>query len=326
VADQLKDGRIVVELSHVAKVLFPDDGVTKGDLVSYYHGIAQWMLPLLRDRPVTMVRYPDGIGARAILQKNAPDYFPDWVTRAEVPKQGGSVRHVICDKPSTLAYLANQACIELHVFLSRLRQIDHPDQLIFDLDPPDDQQFAQVCRAARLLRDLLEGELGLTAFVKTTGGKGLHVQVPLNAAADFDAARQFGRQVSDLLAAREPGLITTEQRKDKRGGRIYADMMRNAYAQTAIAPYAVRGRPGAPVATPLSWAELDDPRLSPARFTLATVPGRVEALGRAGDPWTSMPRHRYGLARAGGRLAELAADQTRPPAAATETGGPSART
>jgi bifunctional non-homologous end joining protein LigD len=309
-AEHLQAGPITVELSHTSKVLFPGaqaagGDITKGDLVDYYYGMASRMLPLLADRPVTMIRYPDGIGAHAILQQNAPDYFPDWVTRAEVPKQGGSVHHVVCDKAATLAYLANQACIELHVFLSRLPAVDRADQLIFDLDPPDDQHFAQAARAARLLRELLEGELSLTAFVKTTGGKGLHVHVPLNAADDFDTVRHFGRQVADVLAAREPELLTTEQRKSKRDGRIYADMMRNGYAQTAVAPYSVRGRPGAPVATPLDWAELDDARLAPHQFTLVTVPGRVAGLTGPLDPWAGLARRRYGIAPAAERLRKL---------------------
>jgi bifunctional non-homologous end joining protein LigD len=304
--ERLQDGQITVELSNTGKVLFPGDGITKGDLVEYYHGIAGRMLPLLRDRPVTMIRYPDGIAAHPILQKNTPDYFPDWVTRAVVAKQGGSVRHVICDKAATLAYLANQACVELHVFLSKLGALDCPDQLIFDLDPPGDEHFAQVRRAALLLRELLEGELGLTAFVKTTGGKGMHVHVSLDAVANFDAVRQFGRQVADVLAAREPRLITTEQRKGKRGDLIYADMMRNAYAQTAIAPYAVRGRPGAPVATPLRWDELADDGLSPHQFTITTVPDRVAKLAGDADPWAGLSRHRYGLARAQQKLGKLA--------------------
>jgi len=306
-AERVQDGRITVELSHPGKVLFPDDGITKGDLVEYYHGLAGRMLPLLKDRPVTMIRYPDGIGAHSILQKNAPDYFPDWVTRAEVPKQGGSVHHVICDKPATLAYLANQACIELHVFLSRIDAVDRPDQVIFDLDPPDGEHFAQAVQAARLLRGLLEDELGMTAFVKTTGGKGLHVHLPLIADADFDASRQFAREASELLVAREPGLLTLEQRRDKRGDRIYADIMRNGYAQTAAAPYSVRGRPGAPVATPLHWAELDDAELTPGRFTISTVPDRVAGQAGADDPWAGLARHRYSLARARERLAELSA-------------------
>jgi bifunctional non-homologous end joining protein LigD len=304
-AQKLQAGRITVELSNTGKVLFPDGGFTKGDLIGYYYGVADRILPLLRDRPVTMIRYPDGITAHPILQKNAPDYFPDWITRAEVAKQGGTVHHVICDKPATLAYLANQACIELHVFLSRLAAVDRPDQLIFDLDPPDDQHFDGVRRAALLLRELLEGELGLTSFVKTTGGKGVHVHVPLRADDDFDAVRQFGRQVAEALTARAPDLLTTEQRKDKRSDLIYVDMMRNAYAQTAIAPYAVRGRPGAPVATPLHWAELDDAELSPRLFTIATVPDRIARLTGRDDPWAGLPSRRYGLGPAAGQLEKL---------------------
>jgi len=297
----IRDGRITVELSHPGKVLFPADGVTKGDLVQYYLAAAGRMLPLIAERPVTMIRYPDGIAAHPILQKNAPDYFPDWITRAEVAKQGGSVHHVICDKRATLAYLANQACVELHVFLSRVGSLDHPDQLIFDLDPPDDEQFAGVRRAALVLRELLESDLGLTAYVKTTGGKGLHVHVPLDAAQDFDAVRQLARQAGGVLAARAPDLVSTEQRKDKRGGLIYADAMRNAYGQHAAAPYSVRGRPGAPVATPLDWAELDDDGLSPHQFTVATVPGRLEG----DDPWAGMPRRRYSARKAAERLSQL---------------------
>jgi bifunctional non-homologous end joining protein LigD len=305
-ADRLTDGRITVELSHTGKVLFPDDGITKGDLVQYYFGAAAAMLPLLRDRPLTLIRYPDGIASDGVLQKNAPRYFPDWITRAPVPRQdGGTVQHVIAGKPATLAYLANQACVELHAALSKRDALDRPDQLIFDLDPPDDQHFADVRRAAGLLRELLEGELGLTCFVKTTGGKGVHVHVALRPADDFDATRAFARQAADVLVAREPRLLTTEQRRDKRGSRIYADIMRNGYAQTAVAPYAVRARPGAPVATPLSWAELENPGLSPHDFTITTVPGRLAGLDRGTDPWASMPRRRYRLSRARDKLSRL---------------------
>jgi bifunctional non-homologous end joining protein LigD len=300
-AEVIRDGQVTVELSHPEKVLFPADGVTKGDLVQYYLAAAGRMLPLIADRPVTMIRYPDGISRHPILQKNAPDYFPDWITRAEVAKQGGSVRHVICDRPATLAYLANQACVEVHVFLSRVGSLDHPDQLIFDLDPPDDEQFAGVRRAALMLRELLESDLGLTAYVKTTGGKGLHVHVPLDGAEDFEAVRQLARQAGEVLAARAPDLVSTEQRKDKRGGLIYADAMRNAYGQHAAAPYSVRGRPGAPAATPLDWAEVDDDGLSPHQFTVATAAGRLAG----DDPWAGMPRRRYSARKAAERLSQL---------------------
>ena len=312
-------GNIRVDLSNTGKVFFPGDEITKGDLIGYYREVASRMLPYLRDRPIAMARYPDGINGQRIFQKNVPGYFPGWVSRAEVSKQDGRLRHVICDKPATLVYLANQACIELHVFLSRVGHLGNPDQLVFDLDPPDDDQFGDVRRAALALRNLLEGELGLTAFVKTTGGKGLHVHVTLNAADDFDSVRAFARQAGGLLAARHPGLVTTEQRKDKRGGRVYIDIMRNAYAQTVVAPYVVRARPGAPVAVPLHWDEVADRGLAPGRFTLRTVPGRLRELGSSGDPWSGLGRRRYRLIKAARLLDELTASQ-RPPAAARQNG------
>lgn len=303
-AEAVRVSGITVQLSNTGKTLFPDDQVTKGDLVGYYRDIAARMLPYLRDRPLSMERYPDGITGERIVQKNVPRYFPDWIARTTVKKQGGTLVQVICDRPATLVYLANQACIEMHAFLSRTGALDRADQLIFDLDPPDDHRFDQVKHLALGLHDLLE-ELGLTAFVKTTGGRGLHVHVPLNARDDFDTVRRFARQASDVLAAREPDILTTEQRKDSRGDRVYSDVMRNAYAQTAVAPYSVRARPGAPVATPLDWAELQDASLTPHQFTLRTVGGRLDRPG-ASDPWAGMARRRYSLDRAVQRLAKLA--------------------
>jgi bifunctional non-homologous end joining protein LigD len=304
---KVRAGRVTVELSNTGKVLFPGDGITKGDLVAYYQAVAGAMLPPLRDRPVSMTRFPDGIGAGGIVQKNVPGYFPDWITRARIRKEGGSLRQVICDKPATIVYLANQACVELHAFLSRLDRIREPDQLIFDLDPPDADRFGDVRACALRLRELLAGELSLPAFVKTTGGKGLHVHVPLNARQDFDTVREFARQAAELLAARNPGLLTTEQRKDHRGPRIYLDIMRNGYAQLAVAPYSVRARRGAPVATPLSWDELDDEELRPGQFTLRTVPDRIRRAGRTGGPWADLARRRPGLRRAQESLRRLAA-------------------
>jgi bifunctional non-homologous end joining protein LigD len=306
--EKVRAGRVTVELSNTGKVLFPGDGITKGDLVAYYQAVAGEMLPLLRDRPVSMTRFPDGLTKAGIVQKNVPAYFPDWITRVRVRKEGGSLQQVVCDKPATIVYLANQACIELHAFLSRLDHIDEPDQLIFDMDPPDGNRFDDVRECALRLRELLTGELGLPAFVKTTGGRGLHVHVPLNAKQDFGAVREFARQAAELLSARNPDLVTTEQRKDKRGSRIYADIMRNAYAQLAVAPYSVRARPGAPVATPLSWDELDDEALRPDRFTLRTVPDRIREAGlTGGGPWAELARRRPGLARARESLRRLTA-------------------
>ena len=302
-ADHVTASGLTVKLSNTGKVLFPDDGITKGELIEYYGQVAGRMLPYLRDRPIAMARYPDGITGHRIFQKNPADYFPDWITTVEVKKQDGTLHHVICDRPATLLYLANLACIELHVFLSRTPSLDRPDQVVFDFDPPGDGGFDDARRCALWLRTLLEDELGLTCYVKTTGGKGLHVHLTLNGRQDFDAARGFAREAAEVLAARHPDVITTEQRKEARGGRVYADVMRNSYAQTAVAPYSVRARPGATVATPLAWDEVGDSRLSPDRFTVRTLAGR---LARQPDPWAGMTRRRYDAATARRRLAEAA--------------------
>jgi bifunctional non-homologous end joining protein LigD len=214
---------------------------------------------------------------------------------------------VIADRPDTLVYLANQGTIEFHIFLSRVTALDTPDQLVFDLDPPSDDRFDDVRRHALHLRGLLEDELGLTTYVKTTGGKGLHVHVPLRPQEDFDAVRGFARDVAVLLAGRYPDELTVEQRKEQRGQRLYLDIMRNAYAQTVVAPYTARARPGATVATPLEWDEVADPELGPQRFTIRTMAARLE---RSDDPWRTMARHRRGLATARRRLAAVSAAVT----------------
>ena len=296
--EEVKLGRYTVALSNTGKVLFPGDGVTKGDLIRYYQTVAGRMLPYLKARPVAMARYPDGITGQRIFQKNVGRHFPDWIPRTEVDKQGGELCQVICEKPADLVYLANQACVELHPFLSRVGALHQPDQLIFDLDPPDDDHFPQIRAAALRLRSILEDGLGLTAYVKTTGSKGLHVQVPLTPQEDFDAVREFAHQVGERLVADQPELVSIEQRKDARGGRIYVDIMRNAYAQTAAAPYSVRARPGAPVAAPLRWAEVEDDTLTARRFTVRNIDARLADLEKSGDPWAGLSRHRAGLAKA----------------------------
>jgi bifunctional non-homologous end joining protein LigD len=291
-------GRRTVEVSNPDKVLYPDDGITKGDLVDYYRRVARFMLPHLRGRPVAMERYPDGIDGQRIFQKDVPDYFPDWIDRTKVEKQGGSLQQVVCQDAATLVYLANQACITPHVFLSRADRLDHPDQLIFDLDPEGDFEDARV--AALWLRSLLE-ELELPSFAKTTGGKGIHLTVPLDRRADFDTVRGFARDVAEELARRHPDRLTTEQRKQQRKGRLYLDTMRNAYAQTAVPPFAARARPGGTVAAPLDWSEVEDRSLRPSRFTIGSILDRLE---QADDPWKDL-RRRRSLSRARRRLNAL---------------------
>ena len=303
-ANLVTSGGVTVQLSHMDKVFFPDDDLRKGDLIDYYRMVAPRMLPYLRDRPVVMARYPDGVTGEAIMQKNVSRYFPDWVKRVEVERigRGGAVCQVVCDRPETLIYLANQACIELHVLLSRVAALYRPDQLVFDLDPPAEDGFDDARRCALDLRRLLEEDLGLTTYVKTTGGKGLHVHVPLRADEGFDPVRDFAREVAELMIRDAPDRLTLQQRVDQRGNRIYLDVQRNGYAQMAVAPYSVRARRAAPVATPLQWAEVEDAGLNPRRFTMRTM---GERLATTQDPWAGMSRHRRGLAAARRRLKSL---------------------
>lgn len=290
--------RAGVEISNPDKALFPD-GLTKADLARYYERIAETMLPHVRGRPVHMQRFPDGIRGNEIQQKQAPDYFPNFVKRARVKrKRGGSVDHVVIENEETLVYLADQACITPHVWLSRIDKVDNPDQVIFDLDPPG-PDLEPVRAAARALKELLE-ELGLAAYLKTTGSRGLHVVAPLDRRANFDETRAFARELAALLAEREPKRFTVEQRKEKRRRRLYLDTARNAYAQTAVAPYAVRALPGAPIACPLEWRELG--RVEPRQFTVRNIARR---LARKDDPWAEIRRDARSLHQPQRRLAEL---------------------
>ncbi|MFF7177063.1 non-homologous end-joining DNA ligase [Streptomyces sp. NPDC008121] len=294
----IRIGGHAVEYSRPEKPLFPDDGLTKADLVAYYRRIAPRMLPHLRGRPLMLERHPDGIDGGAFMQKDLPDHFPDWVHHAELPKSDGSVTYVLCDDTATLVYLAGQACITPHRFLSKADRPDHPDRLVFDLDPSGDD-FALVREAARQLHTLLE-EVDLPSSVMTTGSRGLHVIVPLDRRAPFDDVRAFARDLTGLLAARHPDTLTTEARKKARGDRLYLDIQRNAYAQTAVAPYAVRARPGAPVAAPVTWDDVESAELTADHRRLADI---EELL--AEDPWRDAPRRGRSLAPARRRLAAL---------------------
>jgi bifunctional non-homologous end joining protein LigD len=280
--------------------MFPDVGVTKGALIEHYRAVADRMVPHLKGRPVSMQRLPNGIQEEGFYQKAAPDYFPDWIERVTVPKAGGAVEHVVCDNAATLVYLANQGCITPHVWLSRADRLDHPDRLIFDLDPPRDG-FEAVRFAARALRKVL-GELVLDSFLMATGGRGLHLLVPLDRSADFGAVRRFARDVAELLATRHGDRLTIETRKNKRRGRVFLDCLRNAYAQTAVPPYAVRARPGAPVAVPLAWDELSDPNLRGGYWNTRNV---LPRLAPKNDPWKGMGRHARSLSGPRRRLDEI---------------------
>jgi bifunctional non-homologous end joining protein LigD len=295
-------GRRSVEISRPDKPLF-GSGITKADLAFYYLRVADVMLHHIGDRPLNLERYPDGIEGHRIIQQHASGHFPGWIARVRVAGRDRPVEHVVATEPATLVYLAGQACITLHPWLSRRDRVDRPDRFVIDLDPSNGKP-AEVRRAARMIGALLR-ELGLEPFVMTTGSRGYHVVLALQRRAGFDAVREFARELAMLAAAREPGLFTTEQRKAKREGKILIDIMRNAYAHTSVAPYAVRARPNAPVATPLHWAELDDTATRPDRWTLSSVPARLE---HDGDPWREIARRRWTLTAARKRLRQALAE------------------
>src|SRR5215211_2610693 len=286
-----------VEITHPDKVLFPDDGITKGDLADYYERVAEWMLPHVKGRPVSMQRFPDGIGGKGFFHKDIPDYFPDWVRRVEVPKAKGTVTHAIARDVDTLVYLVGQNTITPHVWLSRADRVWQPDRMVFDLDPSG-TDFGAVRRAAVATGELLR-ELGLSPFAQVTGSKGVHVWVPLRRRAGFEDVRSLAGEIAGVLAERYASELTVEFRKAKRDGRILVDVMRNNYAQTAVPPYAVRPRPGAPVATPIDWDELSDSKLRPDRWTVKTVLRRLAATG---DPWADIQSYARGISRARKRL------------------------
>jgi len=273
-----------IEISHEDKRLFPEDGITKGDLIYYYQRVAPTMVRHLRGRPLVMHRFPDGIEREGFYQKNASDYFPGWIERVTVEKEGGTVEHVECDDAASLIYLADQACIELHIWLSQADDVDRPDRIVFDLDPPDDDP-EPVRRATRRVRELVE-EIGLVPFLMTTGSRGYHVVTPIRREMTYDESHALARDMARLLADRDDEHLTVEQRKEDRGDRVFIDYLRNSYAQTHVAPYSVRPLPKAPVATPLDWDELDS--VDPRRYDIEVM---LHRLRQKKDPWEDMGRH-----------------------------------
>ena len=279
----IRAGRRRVRISNPGKLLFPADGITKEALASYYAEVAPAMVPHVRDRPLNLWRWNAGIAGELVVQQAIPKGAPEWVRRVTVPRRrGGTVEHAVGGEAATLVWLANQNCITPHAWTSRADRLGYPDRLIFDLDPPDSGSHFPAIRAGALELGTVLEELGLVPFAMTSGSRGVHVVAPLRRRAHADEVRAVAGEIAEVVAARLPDELTTFWRKEKRGGRVLVDVARNTYAQTTVAPYAVRALPGAPVATPLAWDELEDPELHPRRWTLASVPAR---FAERGDPW-----------------------------------------
>ena len=293
-------------ITHPEKILFPDNGITKGELASYYETIAPVMLPHLRRRPITMERFHRGIGLPGFFQKDVSKGFPDWLERVEVPKHGGTVHHPIANDKRSLLWLANQNSITIHVWPSRTPNLYNPDICIFDLDPSKDDDLETLVRSALNARDFL-AELGLPSWIKTSGSKGFHIAVPLDRKSDFGTVARFAHEVGRILVKRDPDHLTQEFSKVDRGGRILVDTGRNGYSATYAATYTVRAKPGAPVSAPCTWEELERGDVGPRTFTLRTTAQRISDVG---DLWADLLKKRRSLKGPIERLRKLATDNT----------------
>ncbi len=294
-----------VKLSSADRVLFPEDGTTKGDLFAYYERVGPTLVPHLRDRPFTMKRYREGIAGDGFFQKQAPKGMPSWIPtrRFEThPREGGSrlVDFPLVNSVGALLWMVQMHCVDMNAWYSRIDRPDRPDYVVFDLDPPDEQAgFALAIEVAHLVRELLD-ELGLPGYVKTSGADGIHVLAPIQRRATFDDTYAFAETAARLLEARHPGKVTTEWLKRKRSG-VLVDHRQNGWGKTIASVYSVRPKPGAPVSTPLRWDELI-PGLRPRDFTMEVA---LERVARLGDLFAPVLEEPLPLGAAARKLAGL---------------------
>lgn len=286
----------VLTLSHLDKPLWPADGLTKAHYLDYLRAVAPHLLPHLRDRPLSVTRWPDGIGGEGFFQKDCPAPCPPWVATFtyRTRESGREIRFVLCQDLPTLLWLGNLACLEFHPWLSTAAHPDRPDLAVVDLDPAPPAGLAEARAAALLVREALAA-LGLTGFPKLSGATGVHVYLPLEPRHPFRTVAAFGRALGQTLLRRHPRLFTLERTVARRAGRVYLDYLQNGLGKTMVAPYSPRPLPGAPVSCPVTWEELAT--AAPAAYTVRTVPG---LLARRGDPWAALPALRQRLPAAGG--------------------------
>ncbi|HUP28793.1 MAG TPA: non-homologous end-joining DNA ligase [Usitatibacter sp.] len=282
-----------VRVTHPERVLFDEMGITKEALARYYESVAEWILPEVKTRPLSLVRCPQGPGEGCFYQKNIDEKFSAEIERVPVELGGGGV-YAAANSTAAIVALVQMGVIELHVWGSTTRDLARPDRMVFDLDPDPSVTWRDVMAAARQTRDRLEA-LGLESFLKTSGGKGLHVVVPLARRHEWDEVKEFSRALSQAMEADQPRLFTTNMAKKERPKKIFIDYLRNAEGATTAAAYSVRARPGAPVSTPLHWDELGG-RMKPASFNVTTVPRRMAGLRT--DPWKAFRRNSQTLTAA----------------------------
>lgn len=291
-----------ISLSSQDEIIFPKIKITKGDLIEYYRQIASYMIPYIQNRPLTLVRYPEGIKKEGFFQKEAGSYFPSWIKRVAIKNSDGSItRYAICNDAATLVYLTNQRTITYHIWLSTVSKKNYPDRMIFDLDPSPGVLFTTVRWLAKKIKELLES-LGLVAYALVTGSKGVHIVVPLKQIHTFSRVHAFAHDVAQLLSSYYPDKATIEVRKNKRGKRIFVDYLRNSLTATAVAPYSVRANEKAGIATPVTWDELLKKGIGPQQYTIKNILKRVT---RIKNPWHDMEKNACTLQEAQKKLAEL---------------------
>jgi bifunctional non-homologous end joining protein LigD len=284
-----------IRVTSPKKVLFPEQGLTKEQLVRYYEAVAPFMFPLIKGRPLTLVRCPDGRGKPCFFQRHTSGEFSEAIEPILTTRKSGDEGYYITMRaPAGVIDLAQYGVLEIHCWNARLPNIENPDQVVFDMDPDPEVGFAGAVQAAKRIKPILE-KLGFIPFVKTTGGKGLHVVVPIKPTVTWDELREFSAAISTLMARQYPGDYVTTMSKAKRKGKVFIDYLRNTREASAIAPYSTRSREGAPVSVPIAWSELTA-RFDPAKFTIKTVPKRLAKL--KSNPWHSFEKSRRGLKKA----------------------------
>jgi len=266
-----------VRFSNLDKVFWPAEGYTKGDLIEYYRAISPWLLPYLKDRPVVLTRFPDGITGKSFFQKDAPGFIPDWMRTERMWSEDTQreIDYFVCDDLASLEYLANMGTIPLHVWGSRVATLEQPDWCILDLDPKE-APFTHVVTVARAIKQLCDG-IELPCFIKTSGSTGLHVLLPLGRQCTYEQARTLGGLLARVIAAELPDVATVTRQVGKRGARVYLDYVQNGHGRLLVAPFSVRPLPGAPVSMPLKWSEVT-PKLDIGKFTIRTAPARMNKL------------------------------------------------
>jgi len=296
---KLKIGSYVLDITNEDKVYFPPN-ITKGDLIDYYVNVSKYMLKHIKDRALMLQRFPEGIHGQSFFQKNTPDYFPSWIKTVTVPKSDGETHFSLCQNTATLVYLANFGTITFHTWLSKFNNLDNPDKLIFDLDPST-KDFSKVVKVALLFKDILE-KIGLNPHIMTTGSHGMHVVAPIQSTTDFKQVKTFADACGQILLKQYPDLVTMELRKNKRGNKIFIDTLRNQFGATAVCPYSVRAYEDAPVATPLYWEELNNPKLISQTFNIKNIFNRLEKID---DPWKDFFKKKKSISTAWSKLEKL---------------------